>query len=164
MKTYRITKYNPKFRDKNDVYTRNEWTSVSDINNIFDDGLLTQSKYLRVEKNYIEAIRLILEELESTYLKVVGIEKHSDIIEKTDNLIYTKEDELIFQMSEEGAILFVNDGLKLFKLILREKIWCYLVNKEIIIKIGYDYCLNVTLSGNLKCFSIIENDLGLYIE
>lgn len=163
MKTYRITKYNPKFRDKNDLYTKNEWASISDINNIFDDGVLTQSEYLRVEKNYIEAIRLILEELESTYLKLVGIEKHSEIIEKTDNLMYTKDDELIYQMSKEGALLSINDGLRFSKLIFRENIWGYLVNREIIIRIGFDYYLNVTLSGNLKCFDFIENDLGLYI-
>ena len=37
MKEYRISKYDPQFR-VNGAYQKNEWTSISDIGKVFDDG------------------------------------------------------------------------------------------------------------------------------
>lgn len=53
MKEYRISKYDPQFR-VNGAYQKNEWTSVSDIGKVFDDGVLTLAEYLRVENEYIQ--------------------------------------------------------------------------------------------------------------
>ena len=53
MKEYRISKYDPQFR-VNGAYQKNEWTSVSDIGKVFDDGVLTFAEYLRVENEYIQ--------------------------------------------------------------------------------------------------------------
>ena len=51
--TITITKYNSIFRDENWNYTRNEWTSISDIGKKFDDVLFTKEEYLEIEKKYI---------------------------------------------------------------------------------------------------------------
>ena len=53
---YRISKYNPELRDDNQSYTREEWTSYSDIGKNFADGQLTQKEYLKVEKDYMDFI------------------------------------------------------------------------------------------------------------
>lgn len=53
MKEYRISKYDPQFR-VNGSYQKNEWTSISDIGKVFDDGVLTLAEYLRVENEYIQ--------------------------------------------------------------------------------------------------------------
>lgn len=53
MKTYRITKYNPKNREKDGVYSKDEWTSISDIGKSFGDYKLTASDYLKVEDQYL---------------------------------------------------------------------------------------------------------------
>ena len=53
MKEYRISKYDPQFR-VNGAYQKNEWTSISEIGKVFDDGVLTLAEYLRVENEYIQ--------------------------------------------------------------------------------------------------------------
>jgi len=44
---YRIVKYNPKFRI-NGIYTKNEWTSISDIGDEFDGVFFTKTNSLWV--------------------------------------------------------------------------------------------------------------------
>lgn len=56
MNCYRVTKYNPKFRSKDGVYQRHDWTSVSDVGKSFADGVLSVVDYLQVEDRYIAAI------------------------------------------------------------------------------------------------------------
>ena len=50
---YRISKYNPKFRDDDGVYLKNEWTSMSDIGKTFDGKVFVKQEYEYVEKNYL---------------------------------------------------------------------------------------------------------------
>ena len=49
MMHYRISKYNPKFRDEDGFYTRKEWTSISDIGESFDGSEVTIHEYLEIE-------------------------------------------------------------------------------------------------------------------
>lgn len=80
MYSYRVTKYNPKYRNKDGIYMANEWTSISDFNN----GEL-DSEYVQYESAYIKAIykfmdlncieELYIDELE----KDNCINKYSDI-------------------------------------------------------------------------------------
>lgn len=44
MKKYRITKYDPQYRDGQGRYSRNEWTSWCDIGGIFEDRVFTKYK------------------------------------------------------------------------------------------------------------------------
>jgi hypothetical protein len=52
---YRVTKYDPAFRDARGAYTRVEWTSVGDIGTSFGGVVLTEAEYQRVEDAYIAA-------------------------------------------------------------------------------------------------------------
>lgn len=56
MKCWRITKYNPKFRNELGHYQKKEWTSVSDIGKIFEGKQLTVEEYLNTENLYINSI------------------------------------------------------------------------------------------------------------
>ena len=53
MNGWRITKYNPAFRDERGVYLKDEWTSVSDVGKSFDGVVLTFKEYREIEDNYV---------------------------------------------------------------------------------------------------------------
>lgn len=57
MKQYRVTKYNPAFRIDG-KYTRNEWTSISDIGKNYDGETFTLSAYEKVESHYTLSVHV----------------------------------------------------------------------------------------------------------
>lgn len=59
MNYYRITKYNPEFRNEQGFYTKNDWTSISDIGQVFDEGVLTAEDYKQMEDSYIKALNIV---------------------------------------------------------------------------------------------------------
>ena len=164
MKTFQITKYHPQYRTEDGKYLKNEWTSVSDIDTIFVDGMLTEEEYYRIENNHLKAIRYVLNELNSDYLKIVGLEKFEKEIERCQKVEYSEEDSRVYGIAIDGKVLSINDAIILCKLMFRENIWCYLVNKEIKLNCSSDYYMSITVPTHLQCFDKIENELGLYIE
>jgi len=71
---YRVTKYNPAFRNQSGAYTKVEWTSVRDIGRTYSDGLLTTEEYERVEAAYIKAALSFLSESGISSVRVAGLE------------------------------------------------------------------------------------------
>ena len=60
MFSWRITKYNPQYRNASGFYLKNDWTSFSDMGKIFDEEELTFKKYLIIGNYYIETIILFM--------------------------------------------------------------------------------------------------------
>ncbi len=50
---WRVTKYDPKNRDHNGWYVKDEWTDYSDIGKSFEGKRLTFWEYFNVESKYI---------------------------------------------------------------------------------------------------------------
>ena len=163
MNTFQISKYNPEYRTQEGKYLKDDWTSISDIGCTFGGDMLTSDKYIDTENNYIEALNLILYEVKSSYLKIVGLEKHNDKLEKDPLSLYDKESEAVFNNISEGSILSIKDALILIRLILRENLWCYLVNEDITIKVGYDYYVDIITSKKLNSFNTITNKMNLFV-
>jgi hypothetical protein len=55
MSSWRVTKYDPRHRDSQGRYKRDEWIGPAQIGQTFPDGALTEAEYLRVENLYIAA-------------------------------------------------------------------------------------------------------------
>ena len=77
MKEYRVTKYNPAFRDSSGAYTGKEWISFGDIGRSFDGVKLTAEAYERVEDAYVAAAIAFLCESAVPHLAVRGLENNS---------------------------------------------------------------------------------------
>ena len=71
---YRITKYNPNFRDVNGFYQKNYWILFSDIGRKFEGKNLSLSQYTKVEDAYVNSILLIMDECEIDSLAIIKIE------------------------------------------------------------------------------------------
>src|SRR5438128_1182732 len=53
---WRISKYDPQFRDQSGRYLRDEWIGAAQIGKAFGGETLTTDEYLRVERLYVAAV------------------------------------------------------------------------------------------------------------
>jgi len=164
--SWRITKYNPKYRDVKGRFTKNEWTSIYDIGKVFSGKELTIQKYLKTEELYVDAIFYFINHLGITTLEVNSLEKRSDNIEILNfHQLYTEEMSNIYKTIKEGDMLTLKGIANLCRLVLRENIWCYLKNhSNLVIYFGYDYYMFIGTS--VACDKAIEKIIrsGLYVE
>ena len=139
---YRVTKYDPKKRDKSGRYIdQEEWTCFSEVGT-----KLSLEEYEKVEKKYIEAA-LIFQKENIDNLKVENVENHSN-----ENI-----DELSKPMT-----------IHLFKAILqnilRNKYWCTLESEKGFVHIGWDYYMYIGCEREKEdCIKETEEN-GLFVE
>jgi|JI10StandDraft_1071094.scaffolds.fasta_scaffold81402_3 hypothetical protein len=120
---YRVTKYNPDFRDSSGAYKREDWTSHSDIGTFFSGEKLTEKCYLEVESAYLEAATSFLSEAEIYSLSVVGIEnRRADL-----------------DAPREGSVIQLEHVKTVLCALLRENYWCKLESDHAFIHVGYEY-------------------------
>ena len=56
MYKYRITKYNPQYRDDKDIFMKNEWTSYTDIGKIYNEHIFLKEEYLSIVNQKIKEL------------------------------------------------------------------------------------------------------------
>jgi len=171
MYKYRITKYNPSFRDYNGAYLKDDWISISEIGETFDEGELTLEQYKQTEDGYIKAIQLIMDYLSVPYLIItdVDIPEHPDEIFQKRIKIFREfyTDEMLeYYFSAKN-----NDKLNKEKLdfhcrfMLREDIQSDVhYPRKMKVFIGYDYLMGIDTSKSLEPIFPLLKETGLYIE
>ena len=150
---YRITKYNPKYRDKEQgYYLRDEWTSICDIGKKFNNKIFTKSEYQNIETAYIKSIIIFMSENNITSLQLIEYENHQDF--KTDELIIKNN---TFYNKEQVELLA--------RFILREHIWGKLIfENQIFVHFGYDYYMYIGLDEKFEKELKKVQKLGLFAE
>lgn len=165
MVRYIISKYNPKFRDEHGCYTKDEWTSISDIGECFQGVKMSLGEYLDMERRYIKALNVILDDLKVEHLYVMELEKEeNEIIEITDGL--TKDIIETINCIEEGKELN-REGIEHTIIgVLRELFWCGLYSKgtHIIIRPGYDFYMHLICRELSQNITDSISNIGLFIE
>ena len=144
LKQYRITKYNPIYR-VNEIYTKDEWTSMYDVGKFYDGKIFTFKEYLAVEKSYLNVIEKILIELN---IKRVIIKQGENMYSKLNNSVLCSREE----------VLLVARGC------LREEFWCKLVSKNFFVHFGYDYYMYIGVNIEEEHMSEIARENGLFLE
>lgn len=171
MVKYRISKYNPAFRDKNDRYVKEGWTSYSDIGKCYEGNFFEIDEYIDMEEKYIQTLMLIIDENRITTLQVCEVEQNFTISEiqsmlKSKGLSILDEEKSILEHLKERDLIKRNEIWLIIKLVLRECIWCNLKNKldDFVIEFGYDYYMYVKCDeiSHEIVFKIQEN--GLFVE
>ncbi len=107
---YRVTKYNPRFRDGRGAYTKDDWTAISDIGKSFSGVVLTEEEYHRVERAHLLTAQAFLQEAGVVRLQAIGVENHRSHPEAP----------------KEGQWLEIEAGLRTLRHVLRENFWCRL--------------------------------------
>ena len=170
MTQYRITKYNPRFRDDEGSYNNNsEWTAISDIGKP-EYNNLSYEEYEKTETAYVKSIFLIIEEKKVSSLRINSLKVGNcyDYFENDENVWRFKN----LYLNIETDIKPLKDGIeigydkldKIIRLILREVMYFILTGKNIEVKFGYDYYMYVKCD-KLKSSTIeaIEQ-MGLFVE
>ena len=167
---YRITKFDPKKRNKEGHFLDNsEWTSISDIGKR-EYKNVSYEEYETTEKAYAESIRLILDEKNIQNLEVDSIELHDSYEDfenyKKDGRLKNIEIDFNNEIAnlKDGTILNLMEVQKMIRLILRETIWMNLISSDLKITFGYDYYMYVECSELSKITLNKIEKTGLFVE
>ena len=167
---YRITKYNPLFRNDEGRYLVEDWIAVSDIGSVFNGKELTMEEYKKTEDSYIAAIKLIMEYLNIPYLRAADVirsfplEMFKSLINDYNELY---SDEMMeYYSSEKGNYTLTKEKVDFFcRLLLREDIGATIYyNRKMKVFIGYDYLMGVHTSKSLEPIVPVIHKLGLFVE
>ena len=82
-----VVKYEPQFYDENGLYTKKEWTSVTDIGKRIGGVTLSDKEYLLVEDKYIAVAKQVMRLSGCTYMTVVQFETLDAFLNHIDDSI-----------------------------------------------------------------------------
>ena len=146
MNNYRITKYNPKYRNDDGTYQKDEWILYSQIGQEFEDGILTKEKYEKIENSYATALSFV-EEANIDHLVIHDLQNHKGGVLKNNS-----------KVSKDRLKEIIRD-------ILREKYWCRLQgNNGFYIHFGWDYYMYLGTPFDSAKSKLVGKKLGLFIE
>jgi hypothetical protein len=145
---YRVTKYDPAFRDAIGAYTRDEWTAASDIGRSFGSVVLTPEEYQRVEDAYVAVALSFLSESRQSTLTVDGLEN-------------ARNYPIDFS---EGSTLCLERLGPVIRLVLREMFWCRLEGRTGYLHFGWDYYMYVGVPCPCPESQELARRLGLFVE
>lgn len=159
---YRITKYNPKYRDGIAYTKMDEWISISCIGDPKYRNP-TANEYLRVEDNYWNTMKYLLQLCHITSMRMKRIEKHHDL-----PFFFTQNKFFDIRPLEEAIKkrkpIGIDEIEMATRLCLREEMWCMLEGEgKTFIHFGYDYYMFFgTEIDHTIDFSFVPK--GIYIE
>ncbi len=146
MKCYRVSKYNPIYRDANGVYHREEWTSYSDIGKIFNGEMFDIEQYCVVEQRYLSFVKDVLNIINPDTITVIKLENYSQTIWK--NLLTISKNEFEFLVQD----------------CLREKCWCEIVADFFVLSFGYEFYLYIQTALSENSINEIAALNHLFVE
>lgn len=163
MHSYRITKYNPQYRNQFGFYTQDEWTSISDIGTIYKNKKLTFEDYCQVESSYNKAVITIMDFCDVDFLYINQLEKNT--VNPLNNFYFSNPLPKIYANLHEGQKIYKEEIKQVMQLVLREFLWCKLENENMFVHFGWDYYMYIGSSIELSKLVIeqIEKS-GLYVE
>lgn len=148
MHEYRVTKYDPQYRDKDSgAYLRQEWTSIADVGKTYDGVAFTLNDYERAEQRHIRFLGALVAREDAFPLTIEALEDH-----RPDTP--WKESQ---QISLDQLPALLRD-------ILREECWCRLNATGFFIHFGYEYYLYVGCSHTSEAISALAAEHGLFAE
>lgn len=143
---YRVSKYDPKFR-VDGKFTIDDWTSISDVGNVFSGHILTMQEYKTTEQNYIDFVKNILQICSISELEVVQLEKYKSHLKWKDHQ----------RIKFPQISSFMKDCL-------REKCWAKLEANDFYIYFGYDYYMYFGTTLNEQMLHEIGHRFKLFVE
>lgn len=166
MNSYRITKYNPKLRDRMGSYLPDEWTSVGDIGKQFPSGELSIADYLATEEQYVNSVLYLWQLAQRPPLCITDLEARNFRTNKARLVDLPELLDIVHEpIPKKNGLLLCDPVIvaRVVRLILRELIWCKLEAKTgLYFHFGWDYYMyfggEVALSAE-NCNSLSENCL-----
>lgn len=137
---YRVTKYNPAYRNEKGWYMRDEWTDYSVA---VKTGMKSEyDEYKRVEDLYIRYLHIGLQSAADKTFTINWLERYKNGIKKHINHLQDCNKELLFKIRDnyKCSIAEVED---IARFILRMLVWCTFDSMSSYVDFGYDYYMFV---------------------
>jgi hypothetical protein len=145
---FRVTKYDPAHRNAAGAYTRDDWTSFSDVGRAFHGTPLTRSEYDSIENAYVTASVAFLREAGVSTLAITGLENSAAV-------------SLPFG---DGALLDITGVGQILRRILREEFWCRLESAQAFVHVGWDFYMYVGVPSPCPGAVAAARKTGLFVE
>lgn len=171
MNKYRISKYNPLFRDANGRYTKEDWTAISDIGKIFEGNIFTAEEYKSTEDKYVKTVQLIMEYTNVPFIVVSDLRRSSDGADFEKSI--KKYLELYNANYLKDTYYNIMDNMKfspehidpLIRLLLREELGADVYfETQLKVFIGYDYLMGIHISQPIEPIIPKIERMGLFVE
>jgi len=153
-----ITPYNPIYRDEKGVYLNDEIFRACKVGKSME-----LDDYLVLENACIESVKIIMSLTKCSSLSIRYLEKHSE------PLCFFEEEKRIlndtyFSLADKQFVNNVNLEI-VMKLILRESVWCQLVNlsKRLYVRFGYDYYMYFNTRLKMEKYKNHIEKNGLFV-
>jgi hypothetical protein len=141
MNSWRITKYDPAFRDARGAYLKGEWTSVSDVGKSFNGVALTSEEYRKIEDAYVSTVLSFISEAGLDALTVTYLEAHRVSEARPEDLRDIAFDPKLVRAGMSLSHEALDD---VCRLVLREILWCKLESESgFYLHFGYDYYMYI---------------------
>ena len=148
MYEYRVTKYDPKFRDARGHYLQEDWIMFRQIGESFSGVVLTAEEYERVETAYVNSAIAFLREAGLLSMSVADLENH-------------RGSQIAFR---NGSTLPLDEVADVLRQMLQEKCWCRLEGKEAFVHVGWDYYMYIGVPHRCVIAEQKAAGLGLFVE
>ena len=163
MHQWRVTKYDPRRRDREGHFPADDWTAVSDMGGKYNGQILTVEKYLVVETAYVDAALRFFEESRCDALTVVGLEgdgRDSLADDPTGGIGLERGLTLREGQRVSGAVLG-----QTIRLNLRSLVWCKLEEPgRFFLHFGHDYYMYVGSDSPSSAAIEFARQIGLFVE
>ena len=162
MNSWRVTKYDPAFRDECGAYLRGEWTSLSDVGKPFDGVELTFEEYRKIEDAYVSTALSFVSEARLDALTVTYLETYGASEARVEDLRGIDFDP---KVARQGMLLSGGSLGDVCRLVLREILWCKLESESgFYIHFGYDYYMYIGSPAPSEESIAYGRQQGLFIE
>lgn len=113
MQQYRLTKYDPANRNSTGAYTRDEWTSISDVGSYIGGKLVTLEGYKATEAAYIRVVCSLARAASIGPFEVSAIERRPVSVSNGDCIPVEGLPRIIRSLlrEESGAGLLIRLGI-----------------------------------------------------
>ena len=165
MHFYRISKYNPEFRDQQGRYMKQEeWTSISDIGKLKDSNgnILTIEEYLKVENAYIQTCKKFFELNSVESLKIVNVNFH-EVVKDSDSPQDVELQNFLNSFAEKQEVNS-SEIKSAIQTVLRELGDFQLQSETLAIAAGYDYYLYIASELEFDENKLNIDGVDIYIE
>ena len=164
MQCWRISKYDPRFRDKSGRYLRDEWIGAAQIGKAFAGEILTRDEYLRVERLYVAAVLHLWKASGAPSLQIQALEQSPSgfgMPPQSDDLLDVGFGGWRPVNGEAVLPAFLE---AMVRWCLRELGWCQLCADEFYVHWGYDYCVYVGTGDATSAAREEIASTGLFVE
>jgi hypothetical protein len=166
---FRITKYNPIYRDARGYYTKDEWLGFFQVGKKWDENrerILTMDEYQKTENDYIKTALEIKKEANVPTVKLRGVEFKPWTVRARKNLCADRNGKILRELVRTKTVEGNRDFCLIVKAILRDTLWAKLENrtKTFYLHFGWDYYMYLgTTIDSERVFDIAKRN-NLFAE